>query len=133
MKAIPYKRVRSDRAGALSACKQSRTNDQGMRQVAAGSGLVPRLRRSDHLADDSQPFRAGLGLAGRPSGPRDRMRSLLRFSCAGTHEALALPALNPDFLYAALDATAYAAFVKESRKKRAGATKLHRKSGEARD
>jgi hypothetical protein len=43
-----------------------------------------------------------------------------------------LPALNPDFLYAALDATAYAAFVKESRKKRGGATKLHRKSGEAR-
>ena len=40
-----------------------------------------------------------------------------------------LPALNPDFLYAALDATAYAAFVKESRKKRAGATKLNRKSG----
>jgi hypothetical protein len=39
----------------------------------------------------------------------------------------------PDFLYAAPDATAYAAFVKESRKKRAGATKLHRKSGEARD
>ena len=44
-----------------------------------------------------------------------------------------MPALNPDFLYAALDATAYAAFVKESRKKRARATKLHRKSGEARD
>jgi hypothetical protein len=44
-----------------------------------------------------------------------------------------MPALNPDFLYAALDATAYAAFVKESRKKRAGATKLHRNSGEARD
>jgi hypothetical protein len=61
------------------------------------------------------------------------MVSLLRSSHAGTHEALALPALNPDFLYAALDATAYAAFVKESRKKRAGATKLHRKSGEARD
>jgi hypothetical protein len=38
---------------------------------------------------------------------------------------------HPDFLYAALDGTAYAAFVKESRKKRAGATKLHRKSGEA--
>ena len=54
-------------------------------------------------------------------------------SHAGTHEALALPALNPDFLYAALDATAYAAFVKESRKKSAGATKLHRKSGEALD
>jgi hypothetical protein len=33
----------------------------------------------------------------------------------------------------ALDATAYAAFVKESRKKRAGATKLHRNSGEASD
>jgi hypothetical protein len=43
----------------------------------------------------------------------------------------ALPALNPDFLYAAQDATAYAAFVKESRKKRAGATTLHRKSGDA--
>jgi hypothetical protein len=42
----------------------------------------------------------------------------LRFSQAATHEALALPALNPDFLYAARDATAYAAFVKESRKKR---------------
>jgi hypothetical protein len=55
------------------------------------------------------------------------MGSLLRFSHAGTREALALPALNPDFPYAALDATVYAAFVKESRKKRAGATKLHRK------
>jgi hypothetical protein len=61
------------------------------------------------------------------------MRSHLRFSQARNNEALALPALNPDFLYAALDATAYAAFVKESRKKCAGATKLHRKSGEARD
>ncbi len=61
------------------------------------------------------------------------MVSLLRSSHAGTHEPLALPALNPDFLYAALDTTAYVAFVKESRKKRAGATKLHRKSGEARD
>jgi hypothetical protein len=40
-------------------------------------------------------------------------------------------ALNPDFLYAAQDTTGYAAFVKESRKKGAGATKLHRKSGEA--
>jgi hypothetical protein len=59
------------------------------------------------------------------------MGSLLRFSHAGTDEVLALPALNPDFLYAALDATVYAVFVKESRKKRAGATKLHRKSGEA--
>jgi hypothetical protein len=38
-------------------------------------------------------------------------------------------ASDPDFLYAALDATAYAAFVTESRKKRAGATRLHRKSG----
>jgi hypothetical protein len=37
----------------------------------------------------------------------------------------------PDFLYAALDATAYAAFFKESRMKWAGATKLHRKSGVA--
>src|SRR3984885_11865296 len=61
------------------------------------------------------------------------MGSFLRFSHAGTNEVLALPALNPDFLYAALNATAYAAFVKESRKKRAGATKLHRKSGEARN
>jgi hypothetical protein len=48
-------------------------------------------------------------------------------------EGLASPALNLDLLHAALDATAYAAFVKESRRKRAGATKLHRKSGEARD
>ena len=48
-------------------------------------------------------------------------------------QRIGLAALNPDLLYAALDAAAYAAFVKESRKKRAGATKLHRKSGEARD
>jgi hypothetical protein len=52
---------------------------------------------------------------------------------AGSNEALVSPALNPDFLYAALDATAYAAFVKESHKKRAGANELHRKSGEARE
>jgi hypothetical protein len=38
---------------------------------------------------------------------------------------------DPDFLYAAPDATAYAAFCKESRMKCAGATKLHRKSGVA--
>jgi hypothetical protein len=37
----------------------------------------------------------------------------------------------PDFLYAALDVTAYAAFFKESRLKCAGATKLHRESGVA--
>ena len=36
---------------------------------------------------------------------------------------------DPDFLYTAPDATAYAAFVKESRKKPAGATKLHGKFG----
>src|ERR1700722_3428276 len=36
---------------------------------------------------------------------------------------------KPGFLYAALDAIAFAAFAKESRKKRAGATKLHRNSG----
>jgi hypothetical protein len=35
----------------------------------------------------------------------------------------------PDLLFAALDATAYAAFFTESRMKCAGATKLHRKSG----
>jgi len=37
--------------------------------------------------------------------------------------------VNPDFLYAALDAIACAAFFKESRMKCANATKLHRKSG----
>jgi hypothetical protein len=56
--------------------------------------------------------------------------SIVRFS---RRRDCGSPALNPDFLYAAPDATAYAAFVKESRKKRTGATKLHRKSGEARD
>jgi len=64
---------------------------------------------------------------------RRRKRSLLRFPQAGNNVALAVPAQNPDFLYAPLDETAYAAFVKESRKKRAGATNLHRKSREARD
>ena len=33
-------------------------------------GLVPRLRRSDHLRNDTQPLRAGLTFGGRPSGPR---------------------------------------------------------------
>jgi hypothetical protein len=36
---------------------------------------------------------------------------------------------DPDFLYAAPDMTACAAFSKESRMKFANATKLHRKSG----
>jgi hypothetical protein len=36
---------------------------------------------------------------------------------------------DPDFLYAALDMTACAAFSKESRMRLANATKLHRKSG----
>src|SRR5580698_5343792 len=34
---------------------------------------------------------------GRPGRPRERIGFLLRFSHAGTNEALALPALNPDF------------------------------------
>ena len=89
---------------------------------------MPRLWRSGMLRN-RVPALPGC----RPSGPRERMGFLLWISNAETNEALALPALNPDFLYAALDATAYAAFVKESRKKRAGATKLHRKSGEAHD
>ena len=38
---------------------------------------------------------------------------------------------DPDFLYAAPDTTACAAFSKESRMRSANATKLHRKSGEA--
>jgi hypothetical protein len=42
---------------------------------------------------DTQPFRAGLhSLAGRPSGPRELLGSLLRFSHAGANQALALPA-----------------------------------------
>jgi hypothetical protein len=36
---------------------------------------------------------------------------------------------DPDFLYVALDTTAYAAFFNESRMNCAGATELHRKSG----
>ncbi len=39
----------------------------------------------------------------------------------------------PDFLYAALDTTACAAFIKESRMKFAKANQLHRESGGAED
>jgi hypothetical protein len=38
---------------------------------------------------------------------------------------------DPDFLYVALDTTACAAFIKESRMICINAYKLHRKSGEA--
>jgi hypothetical protein len=41
-----------------------------MTELRAGVGLVPRLRRSDHLRIEPQPFRAGLTFGGRPSGPR---------------------------------------------------------------
>jgi hypothetical protein len=37
--------------------------------------------------------------------------------------------LAPDFLYAALDSTACAVFIKESRMNLANASQLHRKSG----
>jgi hypothetical protein len=40
-----------------------------------------------------------------------------------------MPSHTPDFLYAAPDITACAAFIKESRMKFANANKLHRKSG----
>ncbi len=36
---------------------------------------------------------------------------------------------NRNFLYAALDTTAYAVFIKESRMRYINATELHRKSG----
>ena len=41
-----------------------------MTELRAGVGLVPRLRRSDQLRIEPQPFRAGLTFGGRPSGPR---------------------------------------------------------------
>jgi hypothetical protein len=39
------------------------------------------------------------------------------------------PGLTPDFLYAALDTSAYAAFFTESRTRLSDSNKLHRKSG----
>jgi hypothetical protein len=39
------------------------------------------------------------------------------------------PGLAPDFLHAALDRSAYAAFFTESRTRLLGSIKLHRKSG----
>jgi hypothetical protein len=42
---------------------------------------------------------------------------------------LECPLRGPDFLYAALDTTARAAFIKESRMKCINANRLHRKSG----
>ena len=47
-----------------------------------------------HPRSIPQPFRAGLTFGRRPSGPREPMGSLPRFSHAGTHEALTLPALK---------------------------------------
>ncbi len=40
---------------------------------------------------------------------------------------------DPDFLYAALEMTACAAFIKESRMNFANANRLHRKSGGSRE
>ncbi len=64
-------------------------------------------------------------MAGAPGSP----------TCPGLPWSLPGPKTMglPDFLYAVLDATACAAFFKESRMKCAGATKLHRKSGVAHD
>jgi hypothetical protein len=45
---------------------------------------------------------------------------------------LECPLRDPDFLYAALDTTACAAFIQENRMKCTNANRLHRKSG-ARD
>jgi hypothetical protein len=48
---------------------------------------VPLLRSSENPCKSlSQPYRAGLSLAGRPSGPKEQMSYVLRFSQAGTHE-----------------------------------------------
>jgi hypothetical protein len=48
----------------------------------------------------------------------------------GTSRAALLnPGLTPDFLHAALDRSAYAAFFTESRMGLSDSTKLHRKSG----
>jgi hypothetical protein len=48
-------------------------------------------------------------------------------------DPVAQPSGNPDFLYAALDTTACAAFIRESRINFANATKLHTKSWGRRD
>jgi 4Fe-4S ferredoxin len=56
----------------------------------------------------------------KPSGPHNTQRD--RERNAGQ---------TPDFLYAAPDTTACAAFIKESRMNFANANQLHRKSGEA--
>ena len=57
-----------------------------------GLGFVSSHTDSSGLGSHGKPGQ--VRLAGRPSGPRERRRSLLRLSRARTHEALALPALK---------------------------------------
>ena len=70
------------------------------RQAGAGGIIIhrcpsPNPGLGSHGRLHGKPGQAGQArLAGRPSGPRERMGSLLRSSHAGTNEALALPALK---------------------------------------
>jgi hypothetical protein len=47
--------------------------------ICHGMRRVPRLRRSDHVGIDTQPFRAGLKFGYRPYGPGSDSRSIFEF------------------------------------------------------
>jgi hypothetical protein len=62
-------------------------------------------------------------------GAQDYILGYFQPSLAGLFGLSCLPRTTPDFLHAALDRSAYAAFFTESRTRLLGPTKLHRKSG----
>ena len=72
-----HTRIDSDLGGLVRGLRSDPvTKNQGdtcflvvPQAFAKEQGLVPRLRRSDHLGLISQPCRAGLTFGDRPSGP----------------------------------------------------------------
>jgi hypothetical protein len=63
------------------------------------------------------------------SSPRTDVLGHSQSSLRDLSRWITLPRTTPDFLYVALDTSAYAAFFTESRTRLSDSNKLHRKSG----
>jgi hypothetical protein len=78
--------------------------------------------------DELGPVVLGI-LTCKDSKPRTAVLGHSQSSLRDLSRWITLPRTTLDFLYAALDTSAYAAFFAESRTRLSGSNKLHRKSG----
>jgi hypothetical protein len=92
-------------------------------------GFLPRKTTPRNLFQTTVIANLPISIHVRSSSPRTDVLGHSQSSLRDWSRWECRPSTAPDFLHAALDRSAYAAFFTESRTRLFGSTKLHRKSG----